>query len=583
MIKSYIKIALRNLRKNSMFSFINIGGLALGLAVAIVIGLWIWDEVTFNQYHDNYDRIAQVMQSSDYNGEINVNNSQSKGLASALRTDYGDQFDQVVMSSWQNERTLSFGEKKIIRSGMFMEEGAAEMLSLRMLYGSENNLDDPTAILLSNTTAVAFFGDENPINRSIQLGNDVLVTVVGVYEDIPENSYFSTLEFLAPWKIYEKGLPDWIGWGNDWFQVFVQLAEQTNTVQVSKTIESVYISNLGERAGEYQPYLFLHPMSKWHLYSEFENGINVGGLIKYVWLFGTIGLIVLLLACINFMNLSTARSEKRAKEVGIRKAVGSSRSQLIKQFFSESLVLALLAFTLSILLVIILLPFFNEVADKEMKILWSNPFFWLLSIGFSLFTGLLAGTYPALYLSSFKAVRVLKGRLNVGQSAVAPRKALVVVQFAVSVALIICTLVVFNQIQYAKNRSIGYDQSRLIDVPIRNDQINQHFDAIRNELIQANVIEEMALSQSSITQVWNGNGGLSWEGKPEGFHDYFLSMNISREFGKTVDWNIVQGRDFSKEMITDKTAFIINQAAADYMGFDNPIGKVMDWGKQRKA
>lgn len=582
MLRNNLKIALRNLFKNRLFSFINIGGLAIGMAVAIVIGLWIWDEVTFNQYHNNYDSIAQVMQRSDYNGEISVNNSQSKGLASAIRMDYGDQFDQVVMSSWEDERTLSFEERKVMRSGMFMEKGAAEMLSLKMLYGSDDRLDDPNTILLSETTATILFGNKNPINESIQLGNEVLAKVGGVYEDLPENSYFATLEFLAAWKIYEKELPDWIGWGNNWFQVFVQLADQTQLAQASKTIEDVYIKNLGKRAEEYKPYLFLHPMSKWHLYSEFENGVNAGGLIKYVWLFGSIGLIVLLLACINFMNLSTARSEKRAKEVGIRKAIGSSRRQLIGQFFSESVVIAFFAFALSILLVVIMLPFFNEVADKEMKILWSNPLFWCSSIGFTLFTGLLAGTYPALYLSSFKAVRALKGRIRVGPLAVAPRKVLVVLQFTVSVALIVCTIIVSNQIQYAKNRAIGYDQNRLIDVPIRSDQINQHFDAIRNELIQANVVEEMALSQSSITQVWNGNGGISWEGKPAGFKDYFLSMNISHEFGKTVGWNIVQGRDFSKELATDETAFIINQAAVDYMGLDDPIGKVMDWGNNGK-
>ncbi|MEM9884865.1 MAG: ABC transporter permease [Bacteroidota bacterium] len=577
MLKNYIKVALRNLWKSKFFSLINVGGLALGMAVTIVIGLWMWSELNYNKNYAHYDHIARVMQNQTYNNGITTGITTPKPLAPVLREEYGSNFKQVVRSSFIFGNTMAKEEQIFNKKGSFMEAGAPDLLALEMIHGTRNVLDDVNSILLSASAAKSFFGDANPINESIRLGNDNLLTIAGVYKDLPSNSSFGELEFIAPWKLYEKGLPDWLGWGNSWFQTFVQIAPQATFAQVSDRIKNVKLDNSPEEK-EYKPELFLHPMSKWYLYSEFEEGINTGGRITYVWLFGIIGVFVLLLACINFMNLSTARSEKRAREVGIRKSVGSSRGQLIAQFFSESVVLALFAFICSITLVLLLLPFFNEVAGKEMHLPWANPIFWASSIGFALLTGIVSGSYPALYLSSFKPVKVLKGTFKVGKLAAVPRKALVVLQFTVSVVLIIGTVVVFSQIQYVKDRPIGYQQNGLVNVPIKNPIINEKYDLIRNELRQSGVIEELSITASPLTRNFTTNGGLDWEGRPADMQNQFWSMRVSHDFGKTIGWEVVEGRDFSREFGTDSMAFVINEAAVKYMGMDDPVGKKMTWG-----
>jgi ABC-type antimicrobial peptide transport system permease subunit len=318
-------------------------------------------------------------------------------------------------------------------------------------------------------------------------------------------------------------------------------------------------------------------MSKWHLQSEFKNGINVGGRIEFVWLFGIIGVFVLMLACINFMNLSTARSEKRAKEVGIRKSIGSVRGQLISQFFSESLVVASLAFLFSLLLVLLILPSFNQVADKKLTLPWLSPSFWLIGLVFSLLTGIIAGSYPALYLSSFNPVQVLKGTFRVGRFASVPRKVLVVLQFTVSVTLIIGTVIVFNQIQHAKSRPIGYDRNGLISMFMSTEDIHNHFDAVRNELKASGAVVEMTESGSPVTQVWNTNGGFDWKGKDPSLAVDFPNNGVTYEYGKTIGWQYKEGRDFSRDHSTDSLAFVINEAAAKFLGFKNAVGETLIW------
>jgi putative ABC transport system permease protein len=298
-----------------------------------------------------------------------------------------------------------------------------------------------------------------------------------------------------------------------------------------------------------------------------------------VWLFGIVGLFVLLLACINFMNLSTARSEKRAKEVGVRKAIGSARSQLIAQFFSESFLVVIFAFVLSLVLVTIFLPFFNEVADKKISLLWQNPIFWLMGIGFSIFTGLVAGSYPALYLSSFQPVKVLKGTFRVGRFASIPRKVLVVMQFSVSVVLIIGTVVVFRQIQHAKNRPVGYNKQSLISSGI-NEVLHSKFEALRNELKTSNTVVEMAESSSAVTEVWNSNGGFMWEGKDPNQAVDFPNTAVTPEFGKVIGWQLKEGRDFSRDFATDSAAFILNESAVKFIGLKDPVGKTIIWENQ---
>ncbi|HEY4194453.1 MAG TPA: FtsX-like permease family protein, partial [Mucilaginibacter sp.] len=329
---------------------------------------------------------------------------------------------------------------------------------------------------------------------------------------------------------------------------------------------------------KYNPVMFLQPMSKWHLYSEFKNGVNTGGAIQYVWLFGTIGIFVLLLACINFMNLSTARSEKRAKEVGIRKAVGSLRGQLIKQFFCESFLIAILAFMFSLLLAQLAMPYFNDVSNKQMSILWSEPLFWVTSIGFTLFTGIIAGSYPALYLSSINPVKVMKGTFKAGRFAAIPRKVLVVVQFTVSVVLIIGTIIVFKQIQFAKNRPVGYSKDGLVNIEVTNDDLHKHFNAMRYDLLKSGVVTEVAESSSSTTGVNNDRGDVNWQGKDPAQSSSFGWIGVSQEYGKTVGWQFRDGRDFSEKFISDSLAIVLNETAVKFMGLKNPVGQIVRIG-----
>lgn len=402
-----------------------------------------------------------------------------------------------------------------------------------------------------------------------------------MYEDLPYSSSFADLSFIAPWDLLIKGqgLDKALQnpWGASWFQTYVQIAPNVDMARASASIKDAKTRNVGADAAKNNPVIFLQPMSRWHLYGEFKNGVDTGGRILYVWLFGITGIFVLLLACINFMNLSTARSEKRAKEVGIRKTVGSTRRQLIWQFLSESVMVTMFSFAVTLFLVQLALPAFNDIAGKKIQILWTNPLFWAMGLGFSLVTGLLAGSYPALYLSSFKPVKVLKGTFRAGRMASVPRRVLVTLQFTVSVILIIGTIVVFKQVQFAKNRPVGYNREGMVTV--YGDKIHEHFDAFRTDLINSGTVVEIAESETAITNNFITNSGFDWQGKNPGMQEEFVTMGVTPAFGKTAGWQIIQGRDFSSEFKTDSSAIIINEAAVPYLGFKNPVGQDIKWGK----
>ncbi len=585
MLRNYLKIAFRNLARQKAYSFINIGGLAVGMAVAMLIGLWIYDELSFNKYHQNYDRIAQVMQNQTINGSVSTAPTIPIPLADVLRTTYGSSFKSVVLSSWTEGHMLSLGDKKSWRTGNYIEPQAPDLFSLKMIRGTRTGLHEPYSIMLSESVANAFFGNSDPLGKLVKIDNQIAVKVTGVYEDLPDNSQLSNLEYMVPWQV-NVAIRDWVKnsqqkWDNNSFQLYVQLADKADMEQVSAKINDAKLTNVDKGLARFKPKIFLQPMRSWHLYSEFKNGVNVGGQIQFVWLFGIIGGFVLLLACINFTNLSTARSEKRAKEVGIRKAIGSVRTQLISQFLSESLLVVFIAFGIALLLVQLVLPVFNEVAAKQMIILWSTPVFWLLGLGFTLFTGLVAGSYPALYLSAFQPVKVLKGTFRFGRFASLPRQVLVVIQFMVSVTLIIGTIIVFRQIQFAKNRPIGYSRSGLLYIQTTTPDIHNHFDAFRSELIQSGAVSEIAESESPLTGIWNVNGGFDWDGKDPDQQPDFAVIGVTYDFGKTIGWRFKQGRDFSEKFSTDSAAMVINEAAAKFMGLKEPVGKVIREGELR--
>ncbi|WP_184546941.1 ABC transporter permease [Mucilaginibacter sp. FT3.2] len=586
MIKNYFKIAWRNLVKNKINSFINIAGLSVGMAVAILIGLWIYDELSFDQYHQNYNRIALVEQNLKNNGEIDTWAATPYPLANELRKNYGSSFKAVVMAAGMGKHMLSLGDKKLNKMGVYFEPQAPEMFSLKMLKGTRDGLKDPYSVLISASNAKAYFGDADPINKVLKIDNKLDVKVTGVYEDLPRNSTFGEITFIAPWQLYFNNT-EWVRtaadpWRPNAFQIFVQLIDNTSFADVSAKIKDAKLRNLNPELAKKKPALFLQPMSKWHLYSDFKNGVNVGGRIQYVWLFGVIGLFVLLLACINFMNLSTARSEKRAKEVGIRKAIGSLRSQLIYQFFTESLLFVILSLALSILLVQVSLPFFNSVSDKSMSVLWGNPLFWVMVIGFSLFTGLIAGSYPALYLSSFEPIKVLKGSFKVGRFAAVPRKVLVVIQFTVSITLIIGTIIVFRQIQFAKDRPIGYSRDGLVALPVINDDVHKHFDVVKTELLKSEAVISIAEAGASPTEYNSSSSGFDWRGKDPNMSVDFPTEGVSYDYEKTIGWKFKQGRGFSRSFLTDSSGLVINQTAAHFMGMnDNAVGETIKWNGEK--
>ncbi|MBC9794760.1 ABC transporter permease [Sinomicrobium weinanense] len=590
MIRNYLKTTWRNLVKNKGYSAINIGGLAVGMATAMLIGLWVHGELTFNTYHKNYDYIAQVMQHANYNGEVKTGDPNPVVMASELRTKYGSHFKYVVQASWNDSHLLSVGDKRVNKNGVFFDPDAPEMLTLHMLKGTRAGLNNPYSIMLSASVAESLFGDEDPMNKTITIDRNQEeaqeVKVTGVYKDLPANSSFSDVEIIMPWALWfiqNPGAREWEAhWDFAFSRIFVQVTEQADMEKISAKIKNVILDNLGEEEQKHAGTVFLHPMRKWNLYNEFRNGVNTGGSIRYVLLFGIVGIFVLLLACINFMNLATARSEKRAREVGIRKTVGSHRWQLICRFFAESYITVLLAFVLSLLLVVLFLPSFNEVAGKKIRIPWSSPLFWMANLAFVFITGLLAGSYPALYLSSFRPLKVLKGTFKVGRLASAPRRVLVVIQFTVSVMLIIGTIIVYQQIQYAKNRPMGYTKTGLINLRSQ-EELEDHFDAFRTELINAGAIEEMAGSYNSLTNAWNSNSGFEWEGKDPNLTVNFPNNWVSPDFGKTVQWKIKAGRDFSRERTTDSMAVIINESAARIMAFENPIERTLRWKNLRQT
>ncbi len=575
MFKNYFKTAWRNLLKNKVSSIINISGLAVGISVALLIGLWIWDEVSFDKDNENYDRIAKVMQNQNLNGEEQTWEGLPYPLAEALRVNFKDDFKAVSIFNWATS-ILIYNDKPISQDGLYTDASAPAMLDLKMVRGSINALQDPSAILISASAAKAIFDKADPINKIIKVEN-VPGKIAGVYKDMPANSTFANQNFITSWAFKTKIAP-WIltdndPWGNNNVSIYAQLNPNADLKTVSAKIKDLKLKNIHADQRIAKPELFLQPMSKWHLYAEFKNGVNTGGRIQYVWWFGIIGAFVLLLACINFMNLSTARSEKRAKEVGIRKAVGSLRQQLIKQFLSESVLTAFLAFIISIFIVQLSLPFFNSIADKQMQLPWSNIYFWFIAIVFTLFTGIIAGSYPAFYLSGFNPVKVLKGTFSVGRFSSLPRKMLVVIQFTVSVILIIGTVVIYQQIQFAKNRPLGYNSNGLVTVSMHLYDVHSHFDAIENDLKHSSAVINVAQADSPLTDVWSSNGGMSWHGKVPGTSNDFPMIRVSQNYGKTVGWQIVQGRDFSKDFPSDSAAFVLNESAVKFMGFKNPIGQ----------
>ncbi|GAB3916412.1 ABC transporter permease [Larkinella terrae] len=583
MLHNYLKIAFRNLTRNKAYSFINIGGLAVGMAVAILNGLWIYDELSFNTYHKNYDSIAQVTERGiRKEGNRYSGTSLPYPLATELKANYQNYFKHILISQQPEDYILATGDTKLTRKGQFIEAGAPEMLSLKMIRGTWSGLNDPHSILLSASAAEALFGKTDPLGKPVQINTKMDAKVTGVYEDLPHNTGFYDIKFLAPFDLWTSVNP-WVKeqqWDNWFLFIYAQIQPNADFDRVSALIKDIELNKLKSLKGrqemiDRQPQIHLLPMRDWHLHGHYN--MDDTGPVQMVWLIGLIGIFVLLLACINFMNLSTARSEKRAKEVGIRKSVGSLRTQLVSQFFSESFLVVLLAFGLSLLLATLSLPWFNTIAAKQLSVPWANPSFWLASLGFTLLTGFVAGSYPALYLSSFQPVKVLKGVIRVGRFASVPRKVLVVIQFTVSVTLIISTSIVYRQIQYAKNRPIGYNRDGLLLVQKKTAEFSGKFDVLRTELKNSGAVVEVAESRSSVANITMWNAGFSRKGKEIPCPNGCGTLSVTPEYGKTVGWEFLAGRDFDRRFSTDSSGLVVNESFAKMIGLKKPVGEALAW------
>jgi len=574
MLKNYVTIAWRNLRRNTLYSIVNISGLAVGMSVAMLISFWVWDELHFNAYHDNHAKLVQLMRTYRSNdGTLSTEQASCIPVAAALRNQYGADFKNVAAASWNLGHVLAVGDKKIGASGLWTEALFPAMFSFKMRSGNIDALNDPSAVLLSASVAQSLFGNEAAVGKTVRFDNRDDFRVAGVYEDLPRNSTFYETKLLLPWKKYIT-TAEWIrkavaDWDEQSFQVFAELVEGADITAVSRKIENVVMTHKAVKKEQEQALLF--PMDRWHLYSEFKNGRSVGGAIRFVYLFSVIGVFVLLLAGINFMNLSTARSEQRAKEVGVRKTIGSRKDQLIRQFLAESVLTAFFSFLLAVLLVLLAMPLFNMLSGKQLLFPWHSPGFWLAAVGFMIITGLVSGMYPAFYLSGFRPVKVLKGTFRTGKTASLPRKLLVVLQFSFSIALIIGSVIVFKQIRYAKDRPVNYRKEGLITVQMNTPDLYGHYDALRNALLATGAVENMAESSSPTIDVFSFSNRFEWKGKAPDHLPIFGMIAVTTDFGNTIGWNIKTGRDFSGDFSTDTSAVILNEAAVQQMGSALPV------------
>ena len=580
MLRNFLLVALRNVRKNSLYSIINISGLSIGIACSILILLWVTDELAFDKFLPKYNKLYQVWVNAEYDGKINSWRSVPLPTYEAMK-DADNDIVNTVVTGWGHEHLLTVGDTKIFKDTYWVSEEFLEMFEFPLVAGDASTaLDDPLSIVISESTAKALFGDEDPINKTILLGDAGELNVTAVLKDIPEYSSFQ-FDFLLPWK-YREQINEWVvdnkdNWGNYSFQIFLELSDNSKAGVVGENVKDM-LTEKGQDDIERE--FFLYPMERWRLHSQFENGIETGGMIEYVQLFSVIAIFILVIACINFMNLATARSEKRLKEVGIRKSIGSKRIDLVFQFLGESLVISIISFLVAILMVWLVLPYYNQMVEKELIFNINSPFFWIITLGLIGFTGLLGGSYPAFYLSSFSPARTLKGNITVGKNASLPRKVLVVLQFGVAIILIAGTAIIYQQIDMVKNRDLGYNKNNLITIDF-TDELRNNYEALKNEILASGAVESMTRSNSAITQI-NSNNFLGWPGKPEDLRVIFTTITSEYDYTKTMDIEILEGRDFSQDFKSDTNAIIVNKAAIELMQLEDPIGTELDlWGDKR--
>ena len=572
MIKNYFKIAFRNLAATKGFTLTNILGLAIGMTCTMLILLWVQHELTYDKFHKNYRDIYQVMANRHFNEDVLTDNSMVFPLAPALAARY-PQIENAVVTSAQEPHVLSIADKKLKKNGYTVGGHFFEMFSWDFVRGNPATaIADPTSIVLTESAARALFGKEDPINKVVKYDDKINFKVTALVKDVPDNSTMQ-FDYIIPYDYSLEGVKKNMSeWTNSSWNVYLQTTSGTDIARLNKNINELEKQH---SSGDNSSTYFAFPMNQWHLYSDFKNGKNAGGMIEYVRLFSIIGIIILLIACVNFMNLSTARSEKRAKEVGIRKTLGSGKKQLILQFFFESTSLAFVAFIISIVAVYLLLPAFDRLVGHHFVMDFTQPFFWIGSLAIILFTGIVAGSYPALYLSSFNPIKVLKGTRLAGKKSVVPRHVLVVAQFVISILLISATVIIYQQIQHVKDRDLGYNPDNLIMMPV-TDATQKNYTIIKDELLKTGLVNAVTRTSSPITEIWWRNPGPDWEGKPENAHINFSGMSAEKDFIKTMGIKLLAGKDFSG-LPSDSSVMLLNKAAISAMGLKNPLGMKMSY------
>ncbi len=567
-LKNYFKVTWRNLYRNKAFSLINITGLAIGMASAILILLWINDQLSYDQFHTKRDRTYLVMSRGIVNGQQQAWNSTPHPLGPVLKSQF-PQVEDAVRMNWVGAFVFSTGDNHFETQGFITDPGFLSLFSFPLVQGNPATaLNDVHGLVLTEKMATKLFGNANALGKIVKVDSIAYFTVTGVMKDLPNNTRFN-FDYLIPWS-YMKEV-DWenSNWSGTSIQTFVLLKPGVTEQNGDSLFKNVVKGQ--DKAAENE--LFLHPMRKWHLWSRFENGKITGGAIEEVRLFGFIAGFILLIACINYMNLSTARSVKRAKEVGIRKVVGAGRFSLIWQFMGESILIALLSALLALAIVQPALKGFNKLIYENLSIPYSSPWFWLYGLGFVLITGIIAGSYPAFYLSAFKPISVLKGTFKAANALITPRKVLVVVQFSFAILLIICTIVIYRQINYAQKRDSGYNRNNTGFVYIKGD-IRKNYPVIRDELLNSGAVAAMTRTNSPITYIWSYDNSYTWKGMDPNAKQGFVVFNGEQDFTKTFGLQLVAGRDFDRGSYpTDTAALLVTEAAVKQLGFNDPIGQ----------
>jgi len=581
MLKNYLLIAIRNLRKNKIFSFINILGLALGMACSLLILLWVEDEKSVDAFHAKRDRLYVVYERQYYDNKIEAFRGGPCLLADEMKRVL-PQVELATQFAWNYNNTFQFGDKINKEDGNFASADYFKIFSYPLLQGSaESALNAPTKVAISRKMANTYFGSPAAaMGKTLRYENRKDFTVSAVFEDL--NSHSSQrFDFLLPWEFF---IEENIGWAKDWGNngpatYFVMKAGADPVAFENKLTH--FLDNYNKQQGpDFRIQLGIQRVDQAYLYSEFKNGKIAGGRIEYVRLFSAVAIFILLIACINFMNLTTARSMKRAKEIGVRKVVGALRSALIRQFIGEAMLLAFFAVILALALVYFALPSFNELTRKEISLPLAVPGFWLTIIGLTLVTGIISGSYPAIFLSSFNPIKVLKGTLRFGTKATLFRKSLVVFQFVLSIVLIIGTIVISKQVNYIQQFNLGYDRENLVYIPLEGD-LAKNYDVFKTEALRTPGVRFISSITQDPTSIENGSSGVDWDGKDQTVRIMFTQAGVNYDFTKTMNIKMAKGRDFSKEYATDSVGYILNEEAAKRINYKNPIGQRLTfWGKK---